>query len=663
MKYSNTTTSSMKKCIPYYRDRPNIDLNQLKPVHRCNVVGKRKPLIKMSDHYGDESQSASDQEELVGETDIDEDCSDTEEMQFTFCKTNIVDENSLDTNTDNGIPKHSIQSKFIFFGMVFSLLLSAFVLLICFPLYQQQLNVGENKNAYGALLFVSTLITLLLVLSTLAGSWILKWKIVLYKLPLPWRRFLTISSLCGVAGTVCTICSYQRVSCHLQDPLKGLTLAFAILFYFLFCKKMMGLQKIFSATTAVVGLFISVDYGLCDGYRCRGIDVGTNNIQPTGWQGHAFWSILYVIGLALWTLHLSLLEGEIVQFNEKINAVPPTNLLTTVSRIVSNIEISSTYKPDQVKPDKRKPKALHLTMWIHIFSLFVAIVLGWIDLLPESGPIRPVPLFWQKTGQTFLCHLNIQYKVPAAMNHQATLDFLSNLTPGSSIYNETVQKLRRNRRHISHKKYFHKRININNQKSTNSLKFNDQINETISNRTVHLHWNEPEPEYVVPATNQTNKMHNKENIWKKYKNHMKNKHRSVFNDNPTPVKVSRLILNDSNIVMDCKHLMLYSFLLAGIYVMFVIFLIQFLFMTESAVFTVAVVSASLPIGGIFWSLFELKTIDSVASIIWSPEVTGELICSLLGSPIVVLGLVLFSSAHFSDTAGRKQVYSSLLSAD
>lgn len=142
----------------------------------------------MSDHYGDESQSASDQEELVGETDIDDDYSDTEEMQFTFCKTNIIDENSLDTNTDNDTRKHSIQSKFIFFGMVITLFLSAFVLLICFPLYLQQLNVGEKKNAYGALLFVSTLITLLLILSAFAGWWILKWNIVLYNLPLPWKR-------------------------------------------------------------------------------------------------------------------------------------------------------------------------------------------------------------------------------------------------------------------------------------------------------------------------------------------------------------------------------------------------------------------------------------------------------------------------------------------
>lgn len=72
---------------------------------------------------------------------------------------------------------------------------------------------------------------------------------------------------------------------------------------------------------------------------------------------------------------------------QKFNNVPPSNLLTTVSRIVSNSEISSTYKPEQPKPLKKKPKALHVTMWIHIFSLIVTIVLGWIDLLPASGPV------------------------------------------------------------------------------------------------------------------------------------------------------------------------------------------------------------------------------------------------------------------------------------
>lgn len=75
----------------------------------------------------------------------------------------------------------------------------------------------------------------------------------------------------------------------------------------------MGLRKIFSATTTVVGLFISVDYGLCDEFRCRGVDVPTDQSSQTiGWQSRAVWTIFYIAGLALWTLQFTLLEGDVV---------------------------------------------------------------------------------------------------------------------------------------------------------------------------------------------------------------------------------------------------------------------------------------------------------------------------------------------------------------
>lgn len=51
------------------------------------------------------------------------------------------------------------------------------------------------------------------------------------------HRLFYVSNLAGAAGAAIFICSYQRVACHLQDPLKGFCLAFAIVFYFLFCKK------------------------------------------------------------------------------------------------------------------------------------------------------------------------------------------------------------------------------------------------------------------------------------------------------------------------------------------------------------------------------------------------------------------------------------------
>lgn len=132
--------------------------------------------------------------------------------------------------------------------------------------------------------------------------------------------------MAGIAGAGIFICSYQRVVCHLQDPLKGFCLAFGIVFYFLCCKKVMGLQKIFAAMTAVVGLLIAVDYGLCDSFRCRGVDVPiaeaanvggaqqsmTALPTTTGWQSRAVWTMGYIVALALWSLQWALLEAEVV---------------------------------------------------------------------------------------------------------------------------------------------------------------------------------------------------------------------------------------------------------------------------------------------------------------------------------------------------------------
>lgn len=187
----------------------------------------------MGDHYGDESQSASDQDELIGASDLDADLSDTEEMQFTFCKGGLMDTLGNDQESCSNyssVPHNEPKSKLIFFGMVIMLFLSAFVLLICFPLYFQQLNVGsynddgvgvadggktksggningnnhnnvmatENNrphssnlsasNAYGAILYVSTLITSFLLLATVIASWSLKWNLTVHKFPMPWKR-------------------------------------------------------------------------------------------------------------------------------------------------------------------------------------------------------------------------------------------------------------------------------------------------------------------------------------------------------------------------------------------------------------------------------------------------------------------------------------------
>lgn len=82
----------------------------------------------------------------------------------------------------------------------------------------------------------------------------------------------------------------------------------------------MGLQRIFSATTIIVGLFIAVDYGLCDEFRCRGYererisdDNGTWN-----WQTHAVWTTVYIVGLALFAGFFTLLERLVLANSELV---------------------------------------------------------------------------------------------------------------------------------------------------------------------------------------------------------------------------------------------------------------------------------------------------------------------------------------------------------
>lgn len=76
----------------------------------------------------------------------------------------------------------------------------------------------------------------------------------------------------------------------------------------------MGLQKIFSSTTIIVGLFISVDYGLCDEFRCRGAERETKADDTGGWswQTHATWATIYICGLSLFSAHYTFLERYLV---------------------------------------------------------------------------------------------------------------------------------------------------------------------------------------------------------------------------------------------------------------------------------------------------------------------------------------------------------------
>lgn len=154
----------------------------------------------MADHYGDESQSASDQEELVGNTDLEDELTDFDDIQFNYCKQSTAEntingmENggNVDATTNGAHHQYDVteqKSKILFFGATVALFLTAFALLICFPLYLQQLSVeGKQNNAYGAMLFVSSLVTIAFIGMTALVSYMFKWNIKLLKCPIHWKR-------------------------------------------------------------------------------------------------------------------------------------------------------------------------------------------------------------------------------------------------------------------------------------------------------------------------------------------------------------------------------------------------------------------------------------------------------------------------------------------
>lgn len=82
----------------------------------------------------------------------------------------------------------------------------------------------------------------------------------------------------------------------------------------------MGLQRIFSSTTIIVGLFIAVDYGLCDEFRCRGVERGkaADDAGLWNWQTHAIWTTVYIAGLALFAAYFALLDLHFLANNEVV---------------------------------------------------------------------------------------------------------------------------------------------------------------------------------------------------------------------------------------------------------------------------------------------------------------------------------------------------------
>ncbi|XP_034941222.1 uncharacterized protein [Chelonus insularis] len=400
---------------------------------------------------------------------------------------------------------------------------------ITLPLYLESVNTAAS--AYTGLLFIAFLSTCILGFIFLVVERISPPPTLVpnsLKIKIPRCSLIKISSFYALAGILVTLSLDQnRVLCHLQDPIKGITLVFSLVYYFFFCRKMMSLQRIFSSTTIIVGLFISVDYELCDEFRCRGREVTGHSLAVKGsWGIRAIWTLVYVGSFAVFAMFFTLLELHFTTGQQsacRLLTTQHNSFLYTVSRLVSSRDIRRrgseeeggrllhVTDPDPTIKQKQlpKPPIIRTLFHIHLISFLIILVFYWIDTLPGIGRGLTPKELYNILEHGFKCHFR------------------------SSI--------------------------------------------------------------------------------------------------------------------SCSNIASHGWIFLFSYIGFSISVLNFLSMCESAVFTVAATTISLPLSGIWWSIYKMNVGPNGGTISWSPGVTGELICALLGLPVVLLGLGLLIRSHFKDT--------------
>ncbi|XP_026464599.1 uncharacterized protein LOC113367185 [Ctenocephalides felis] len=592
-------------------------------------------------HDNDSTPTNSDQEDLLVGSDY-EDFTDFEDIQFAYAKSQNQQQQQQNSNplsnyphliatqNDFGNTTESWRHKFNFLFTSCALVVLSFLVTVLYPIYWRQLELNsQHVTRYSGLLFVATVTTATVCALAVISSWVSNWDVRVLKPPFNVYRTLMIGCSYGLGGTLITMAN-SRIPCHLQDPLKALTMLLSLIFYFFMCRRVMGLQRIFSATTSVVGLFIAVDYGLCDEYRCRGFELSTETDFPVSeidtdedgtdtWRQRLIWTLVYVIGLALWTLHITFLESHIIQktMNLPIDKPEPPTLLSTVSRLVSHSDPLLPNSPSQREVTsttsmmganccggsgaKRQTRELHMLAWIHLVGLIIVLFGNWIDMLPSEDKVTSPSEFIYKTHRGLSCH----FEIP---NHntlsQQQLDYLSNLTPHSQTFNKTS----RNKR--------------------------DLLTSLDATKKFQMNYDE----YLLRQ--EFHKRNYKHEALMRAHNLRKHK----LNRQHTNVKVSKLITNQDK----CELIRFYGWMFTLAYIAFVIFLVRFLILCESAVFTMSLITMALPFAGLYWSVFKLVPQGNVAIVEWGPAVTGEMICCLLGLPIVMLGTILLCKAHFRD---------------
>ncbi|KAJ8981709.1 hypothetical protein NQ317_003774, partial [Molorchus minor] len=324
-----------------------------------------------------------------------------------------TDDESLSEPEDQCLPidkpeenyRHTLtyfhHTKLEFITTKLTLIFSTTVMLILLPLYLDAINV--RGNAYSMILTNTSISMLLFIITMLIAK--------ICTAPLKFTRLITLSVVYFIcAFMIVYALDRKRVLCHLQDPIKGIVLVFSLLYYFFFCRKLMGLQRIFSATTIILLIMVYVmnlDVEVTEREKL------SDDVGPWNWQTHAIWTTVYIAGLALFAAYFTLLDRYILSNNEMEvhNITIPSTFLSTVSQSVSFPNTNSA-TPAQLIGNihndtshlTKKHSVVHLAMWIHIIGVVFTILLFWTNFIPSIGKGSNMAEFWNYTISGLACH-------------------------------------------------------------------------------------------------------------------------------------------------------------------------------------------------------------------------------------------------------------------
>lgn len=173
-----------------------------------------------------------DRDDLLNTSDDDDSTADSgdEQTEQTYC-----------INTTCGLTLANpppTRSKLNFIITFTVLLLSTTLLTIIFPTYLKlSHDIGDT---YSTLVISSVIVALVLTaINSIANRCYTNYaSVACFKPPVEWRKLLVATGIyTGSCFFIVFGMSRNKVMCHIQDPLKSLTLVFSLIFYFLFCRK------------------------------------------------------------------------------------------------------------------------------------------------------------------------------------------------------------------------------------------------------------------------------------------------------------------------------------------------------------------------------------------------------------------------------------------